>query len=174
MRQREREKETRGKEWVGKAWRCHGNWELSADSMFFRSFPTHLPPPDSLPFPSQSIPLSIASPVLLLSFLPLFSSLPPSLPHPFHLSHPHLPASSLSPSLHQPHPGFVSPRPLLHLWLHFHSLALLFSSQFRFKPHLFKNKSPKEEMEEKNLTGLLKLCDERKRGEELSDWRTQR
>lgn len=141
-------------------------------------FSTRSPPTSHhpTPFPSPPSPFLFPSPhpVLLLSFLPLFSSLPPSLPHPFHLSHPHLPASSLSPSLHQPHPGFVSPRPLLHLWLHFHSLALLFSSQFRFKPHLFKNKSPKEEMEEKNLTGPLKLCDERKRGEELSDWRTQR
>lgn len=101
MRQREREKETRGKEWVGKAWRCHGNWELSADSMFFHSFPTHLPPPDSLPFPSQSIPLSIASP-RTSPLLPPFIFFSPSVTttplSPFSPTPPRLLSLSLSTS----------------------------------------------------------------------------
>ena len=93
MRQREREKETRGKEWVGKAWRCHGNWELSADSMFFHSFPTHLPPPDSLPLPVHS------------SFhrLTPSSSSPSSLYFLFSLCHDHTPFTFLTHTS-PPHP----------------------------------------------------------------------
>lgn len=95
-------------------------------------FSTRSPPTtNSLPFPSRSTRLSIASAPPLLT--PFFS-LSLSRPHPFHLSlslslclsHPSSP-SSISRSLHQPHPCFSSPpHPFIPHWLHFYPLALFF------------------------------------------------
>lgn len=63
MRHRTRQEKEREREWVGKAKRCHGNWEPSADSMFFHSFPTHHQLPSiSLPVHSSFHCFSPASP----------------------------------------------------------------------------------------------------------------
>lgn len=131
-------------------------------------FSTRSPPTtNSLPFPSRSTRLSIASAPPLLT--PFFS-LSLSRPHPFHLSlslslclsHPSSP-SSISRSLHQPHPCFSSPpHPFIPHWLHFYPLALffppfffsiflspplfLFSQLLRLNPQLCA-KSSKEETE---------------------------
>lgn len=102
MRQR-RQKESE-REWVGKAQGCHGNWELSADSMFSTSITTQFP---SLPFSSQSVHLSTASP------LPPFISSPfVRRGHaPFHLSLPFSSDTPASPSHFPPTLLHSSPSP---------------------------------------------------------------
>lgn len=140
MRHRTRQEKEREREWVGKAKRCHGNWEPSADSMFFHSFPTHHQLPSiSLPVHSSFHCFSPASPSLL-SFRSLYHDHTPFtfLSLSLCLSHPSSP-SSISRSLHQPHPCFSSPpHPFIPHWLHFYPLALFFppSSSFRFSSPL--------------------------------------
>lgn len=105
-------------------------------------FSTRSPPTtNSLPFPSRSTRLSIASaPPLPHSFLFALSITTTPL-SPFSLSlclsHPSSP-SSISRSLHQPHPCFSSPpHPFIPHWLHFYPLALFPpSSSFRFSSPL--------------------------------------
>lgn len=112
MKQR-RQKESE-REWVGKAQGCHGNWELSADSMFSTSITTQFP---SLPFSSQSVHLSIASPLP-----PFISSMSVRRGHaPFHLSLPFSLDTPASPSHFPP--------TLLH-----YSFILLFSQLLRLDP----------------------------------------
>lgn len=174
MRERERE-------WVGKAYRCHGNWELSADSMFS----THSPPTtNSFPFPSQSVHLSITSPPAPPAFFSFSHSayrdhtLFTFLSHTPATSLRHLSLSTSTTPLFLPtspsHPffGFVS----THSLSYFLCSSLFFlpspplSSHFhRLNPQPFA-KSSKEETEtssrKKKLTGLLQALWSERRSEE--------
>lgn len=148
---------------MGKAKRCHGNWEPSADSMFFHSFPTHHQLPSiSLPVHSSFHCLGPASPHSFLFALSITTTPLSPFSLSLCLSHPSSP-SSISRSLHQPHPCFSSPpHPFIPHWLHFYPLALffppfffsiflspplfLFSQLLRLNPQLCA-KSSKEETE---------------------------
>lgn len=140
MRQR-REKETREKE---------SGWERPSVAMETGSyqltpcFPL-VPHPPPTPFPSQPVHLSITSPPHL--FLPLFS-FSHSLCHdhtPFtFLSHTPASPSSITRSLHQPHPCFFPPHPLIPRWLHFRPLTRVFLCSPPFSPVQKRGKERRE------------------------------
>lgn len=164
MRHRTRQEKEREREWVGKAKRCHGNWEPSADSMFFHSFPTHHQLPSiSLPVHSSFHCFSPASPHSFLFALSITTTplspfslslsvchIPPLLPaslalyinHTLVFLH-HLTLSSLT--------GFISTHSLFFFPPFFFSIFLspplfLFSQLLRLNPQLCA-KSSKEETE---------------------------
>lgn len=164
MRHRTRQEKEREREWVGKAKRCHGNWEPSADSMFFHSFPTHHQLPSiSLPVHSSFHCFSPASPHSFLFALSITTTplspfslslsvchIPPLLPaslalyinHTLVFLH-HLTLSSLT--------GFISTHSLFFPPFFFFSIFLspplfLFSQLLRLNPQLCA-KSSKEETE---------------------------
>lgn len=117
MRHRTRQEKEREREWVGKAKRCHGNWEPSADSMFFHSFPTHHQLPSiSLPVHSSFHCFSPASPSLL-SFRSLY--------------HDHTPFTFLSLSL-----SVTSLLSFQHLSLFTSTTPLFFFTTSPFHPSL--------------------------------------
>lgn len=149
---------------MGKAKRCHGNWEPSADSMFFHSFPTHHQLPSiSLPVHSSFHCFSPASPHSFLFALSITTTplspfslslsvchIPPLLPaslalyinHTLVFLH-HLTLSSLTAFI-STHSLFFSPPFFFSIFLS--PPLFLFSQLLRLNPQLCA-KSSKEETE---------------------------